>query len=66
MEIKITKEIKKNNDIHLTLYVDGKENNTSFIGEELEKGMVNTIINMYGEQVKAILKRGNPERVLPK
>jgi len=66
MEIKITKEIKKNNDIHLTLYVDGKETNTFFIGEELEKGMVNTIINMYGEQVKAILKRGNPERVLPK
>jgi hypothetical protein len=25
MEIKIIKEIKKNNDIHLTMYIDGKQ-----------------------------------------
>lgn len=57
MEIIIVKEIEKNNDIHLTLYIDGKQNNTFYIGEDTDKGLLNTVIELYVATVKDLLRK---------
>jgi hypothetical protein len=56
VEIKITKEIEKNYDIHITFYIDDRKQSEFYIGIGRDKEfMQDAIINMIEKTVKALL-----------
>lgn len=56
MEIKITKTIKKNNDIHIAFYVDDRKNSEFYIGMGEDRNIIlNAIIDMLEKTIKALL-----------
>lgn len=59
MEIKIIKEIKKlsyGNDVHITLYTDGKEGCSYWIGEQTEEWIRDSIVYTVANIIMAKLK----------
>ena len=59
MEIKITKEIKElsyGNDVRITLYVDGKESSSWWVGEATDEWVRDSIVYMMGNFVVNKLK----------
>jgi len=58
MEIKIIKDIEKNNDIHITFYIDNRKNSEFYIGIGKDRSIIlDAIINMLEKTIKAILSR---------
>ncbi len=57
MEIKITKTIEKNNDVHITFYVDDRKQSDFYIGIGRDREIIlEAIVDMLKKTVKALLE----------